>query len=79
MLVAPPRLDRDGPNRMRRVGGAMVAANLARHLQERFADRPAGWKPLVYCWRGGNRSGAKPKQRIPKRENAFASVPPDIM
>jgi len=42
----------------RRVGGAMVAANLARHLRERFADRPANWKPLVYCWRGGLRSGS---------------------
>jgi tRNA 2-selenouridine synthase len=42
----------------RRVGGAMVAANLARHLRERFADRPADWKPLVYCWRGGLRSGS---------------------
>ena len=42
----------------RRVGGAMVAANLARHLRERFADQPAGWKPLVYCWRGGMRSGS---------------------
>lgn len=42
----------------RRVGGAMVAANLARHLRERFADRPAPWKPLVYCWRGGLRSGS---------------------
>ncbi|GAA4333702.1 tRNA 2-selenouridine(34) synthase MnmH [Variovorax defluvii] len=42
----------------RRVGGAMVAANLARHLKEHFADRPAGWKPLVYCWRGGLRSGS---------------------
>jgi tRNA 2-selenouridine synthase len=42
----------------RRVGGAMVAANLARHLREEFADRPAGWKPLVYCWRGGLRSGS---------------------
>jgi tRNA 2-selenouridine synthase len=42
----------------RRVGGAMVAANLARHLRERFADKPAGWKPLVYCWRGGLRSGS---------------------
>jgi tRNA 2-selenouridine synthase len=42
----------------RRVGGAMVAANLARHLRERFADQPAGWKPLVYCWRGGLRSGS---------------------
>lgn len=42
----------------RRVGGAMVAANLARHLRERFADMPASWKPMVYCWRGGLRSGS---------------------
>ena len=42
----------------RRVGGAMVAANLARHLRERFADQPHDWKPLVYCWRGGLRSGS---------------------
>jgi tRNA 2-selenouridine synthase len=40
----------------RRVGGAMVAANLARHLEQRFRDRPATWRPLVYCWRGGLRS-----------------------
>jgi tRNA 2-selenouridine synthase len=42
----------------RRVGGAMVAANLARHLRERFQDQPADWRPLVYCWRGGLRSGS---------------------
>ena len=42
----------------RRVGGAMVAANLARHLNERFAHMPYNWKPLVYCWRGGLRSGS---------------------
>ncbi len=42
----------------RRVGGAMVAANIARHLQERFSERPANWRPLIYCWRGGLRSGS---------------------
>ena len=42
----------------RRVGGAMVAANLARHLRGPLADQPARWKPLVYCWRGGMRSGS---------------------
>jgi len=42
----------------RRVGGAMVAARLAEHLRTRFADQPPGWRPLVYCWRGGMRSGA---------------------
>ncbi|MDP1968922.1 MAG: tRNA 2-selenouridine(34) synthase MnmH [Burkholderiaceae bacterium] len=47
-----------GAFKARRVGGAMVAANLARHLRERFADKPASWKPMVYCWRGGLRSGS---------------------
>jgi tRNA 2-selenouridine synthase len=42
----------------RRVGGAMAAENIARHLRERFADRPKDWRPLVYCWRGGMRSGS---------------------
>ena len=42
----------------RRVGGAMVAANLARHLRGPLADKPQNWRPLVYCWRGGMRSGS---------------------
>jgi tRNA 2-selenouridine synthase len=42
----------------RRVGGGMVAANLAHHLATVFADKPATWKPIVYCWRGGLRSGS---------------------
>lgn len=42
----------------RRIGGALAAENIARHLREAFADKPAKWKPLVYCWRGGMRSGS---------------------
>ncbi len=42
----------------KRAGAALVSANIARHLGERLADRPRSWKPLVYCWRGGGRSGA---------------------
>ncbi len=42
----------------KRVGGAMVAANLARHLRERLSEYPASWRPLVYCWRGGMRSAS---------------------
>ncbi len=42
----------------RRRGAAMVARNIAGHLEQRFADRPRDWQPLVYCWRGGNRSGS---------------------
>jgi tRNA 2-selenouridine synthase len=42
----------------RRRGAPMVARNIARHLEERFAQMPPDWSPLVYCWRGGQRSGA---------------------
>ncbi|MGZ6014626.1 MAG: tRNA 2-selenouridine(34) synthase MnmH [Phenylobacterium sp.] len=42
----------------RRVGAAYVAANVARHLQSELADRPGGFRPLIYCWRGGMRSNA---------------------
>lgn len=46
------------PFEAKRIGAAMVAANLARHLKDTFHDKPANWKPLVYCWRGGLRSGS---------------------
>lgn len=42
----------------KKIGAALVSDNIARHLRERFRDKPRGWKPLVYCWRGGGRSGA---------------------
>jgi len=42
----------------RRVGGAYVARNVARHLETALGDKPGGFRPLVYCWRGGMRSGA---------------------
>src|SRR2546421_2084134 len=42
----------------KKIGAALVSANIARHLRERFHDRPREWRPLVYCWRGGGRSDA---------------------
>lgn len=42
----------------RKLGAALVARNVARHLEQHFADRDYHWKPLVYCWRGGKRSGS---------------------
>ncbi|MEN3353500.1 MAG: tRNA 2-selenouridine synthase [Betaproteobacteria bacterium] len=42
----------------KKTGAALVSANIARHLRERFSDRPREWRPLVYCWRGGGRSDA---------------------
>ena len=40
----------------RRAGAALVARNIAAMLEGPFADKPRGWAPLVYCWRGGQRS-----------------------
>jgi tRNA 2-selenouridine synthase len=39
-------------------GAALSARNIAAHIEREVLDKPRGWKPLVYCWRGGNRSGA---------------------
>jgi tRNA 2-selenouridine synthase len=46
------------PFTARKVGAALVAKNAAAHLQGPLADKPGGWRPLVYCWRGGQRSGS---------------------
>jgi tRNA 2-selenouridine synthase len=40
----------------RRAGAALVARNIAAMLEGPFADRARDWAPLVYCWRGGQRS-----------------------
>jgi tRNA 2-selenouridine synthase len=42
----------------KKVGAALVSRNIARHIEERFRGRGRDWRPLVYCWRGGKRSGA---------------------
>lgn len=41
----------------RKTGAALVLRNIAAHLDGPLADKPGGWRPLVYCWRGGQRSG----------------------
>ncbi|MEY3579801.1 MAG: tRNA 2-selenouridine(34) synthase MnmH [Pseudomonadota bacterium] len=42
----------------KKLGAALVAQNVAHHLEHHFRDHTRDWKPLIYCWRGGNRSGA---------------------
>jgi tRNA 2-selenouridine synthase len=42
----------------KKLGAALVARNIAELLQTEFQDKPKDWSPLVYCWRGGNRSSA---------------------
>ncbi|MBL0124967.1 MAG: tRNA 2-selenouridine(34) synthase MnmH [Betaproteobacteria bacterium] len=42
----------------KKIGAAIVARNIASHIEVSFLGKPKRWKPLVYCWRGGSRSGA---------------------
>ena len=42
----------------RKVGGALVARNVANHIEAHCQDKDKTWKPLIYCWRGGKRSGS---------------------
>ena len=42
----------------KKLGAALVSKNIARHIEQHLLDKPKSWRPLVYCWRGGQRSGA---------------------
>ncbi|MBK7674913.1 tRNA 2-selenouridine(34) synthase MnmH [Accumulibacter sp.] len=46
------------PFAARKIGAAHVAESIAGHLRARFLERPKNWRPLVVCWRGGQRSGS---------------------
>ncbi|HUQ73288.1 MAG TPA: tRNA 2-selenouridine(34) synthase MnmH [Burkholderiales bacterium] len=46
------------PFEAKKRGGALVAQNVARHVEQLFRQKDKAWKPLIYCWRGGKRSGA---------------------
>jgi len=49
------------PFEAKRVGAALVAQNIALYLQTVLAEKDRNWRPLIYCWRGGHRSGAMAK------------------
>ncbi|MEM1232559.1 MAG: tRNA 2-selenouridine(34) synthase MnmH [Pseudomonadota bacterium] len=46
------------PFTARKIGAAKVFRNASRHIETSLADKEGGWQPLVYCWRGGQRSGS---------------------
>jgi tRNA 2-selenouridine synthase len=46
------------PFHARRRGAALVAHNIGALIESSLADKPRDWTPLVYCWRGGERSAA---------------------
>ncbi len=48
----------DSPFSARKLGAAIVARNIAAMVESAFMDQPREWRPLAYCWRGGQRSRA---------------------
>jgi tRNA 2-selenouridine synthase len=46
------------PFAAKKLGAALVSKNIATHLENHLLELPREWRPLIYCWRGGERSGA---------------------
>ena len=46
------------PFEAQKIGAALVARNIAGHIEREVMDKPKSWQPLVYCWRGGKRSNS---------------------
>ena len=40
----------------RRLGAALISRNISQHILNHLGDKPGNFKPLIYCWRGGQRS-----------------------
>jgi tRNA 2-selenouridine synthase len=51
-------LYQQSPFEAKKIGAALIARNIAHHLETVWRDKPKSWRPLIYCWRGGQRSGA---------------------
>jgi len=51
-------LYKQSPFEAKKIGAALIARNIARHIEQYWLDKPRSWHPLIYCWRGGQRSGA---------------------
>ncbi len=51
-------LYKQSPFEAKKIGAALISRNIAHHLEQRWLDQPRSWHPLIYCWRGGQRSGA---------------------
>ncbi|MEM9319697.1 MAG: tRNA 2-selenouridine(34) synthase MnmH [Pseudomonadota bacterium] len=49
---------RESPFKARKIGAALVARNSAAHIERALMDKDGAWQPMVYCWRGGQRSGS---------------------
>ena len=57
-IVIGTMYKQEGPFEAKKKGAGLVAANISKHIENHVLDLPKDWQPLVYCWRGGKRSGS---------------------
>ncbi|NOC92873.1 tRNA 2-selenouridine(34) synthase MnmH [Ruegeria sp. HKCCD6604] len=48
----------ESPFLARKLGAALVFRNAANHIEQHLSHHEGRWRPLIYCWRGGQRSGS---------------------
>jgi tRNA 2-selenouridine synthase len=57
-VIVGTKHKQESPFEAKKLGATLIARNIASHIENEFANRPKNWKPMIYCWRGGKRSGA---------------------
>ena len=57
-VIVGTRYKQESPFEAKKLGATLIARNIASHIESEFSNRPKNWRPLIYCWRGGKRSGA---------------------
>jgi len=57
-IVIGTMYKQEGPFEAKKKGAGLVAANISKHIENHVLNLPKDWQPLVYCWRGGKRSGS---------------------
>ena len=44
------------PFKAKILGASLISENISKFLTKDFSNKPGSWHPLIYCWRGGQRS-----------------------
>jgi len=48
----------EGSYHARKKGSTIISQNISQLIEQHFQLKELGYKPLIYCWRGGQRSGS---------------------
>ncbi len=57
-IVVGTMYKQESPFEAKKLGAALIAKRIAHYIEHNFIHHPKEWTPLIYCWRGGKRSGS---------------------